>query len=105
MIFAVFMGAVSQVLLKFSAGKPYPSRIKEYMNPLVITAYAMFFASSLLAVIAYRGIPLSVGAVIDALGYVYITMFGFIFFRERPTKRKLAALSLIIAGMMICTLG
>lgn len=104
-ISAVFISTVSQVLLKKSAEKKYPSGIREYVNPLVITAYGMFFISTVMAVFAYRGISLSIGAVLDTLGYVFITVFGLVFFGEKPTKRKLSALALIIAGTVIYTLG
>ena len=100
-----FISSVSQVMLKKSAAKNYPSRIREYLNPLVITAYAMFFTAAILAVFAYRSISLSTGTVLDTLGYVYTTAFGLIFFGEKPTKRKLAALLLIISGTVIYTIG
>ncbi len=104
-LLGTFISSVSQVILKKSAAKQYPSRIKEYLNPLVITAYAMFFGATLLSVLAYRTADLSLGAVFETSGYIYITVFGLIFFGEKPTKRKLAALGLIIAGTVIYTLG
>lgn len=39
--------------------KQYESKIKEYMNPLVIIAYIMFVGTTFLSIIAYKGIPLS----------------------------------------------
>jgi multidrug transporter EmrE-like cation transporter len=100
-----FISSVSQVMLKKSAGKNYGSRMKEYLNPLVITAYILFFAATLLSVLAYRSIGLSTGAILETSGYIYITIFGLIFFREKLTPRKLAALGLIISGTVIFTLG
>ena len=104
-IAAVFISTVSQVLLKKSAEKKYLSRLDEYLNPLVIIAYCMFFLSTIMAVFAYRGLPLSIGAVLDTLGYIFITVFGLIFFGEKPTKRKIAALMLIVSGSVIYTFG
>ena len=39
-LFGVFISGISQVLLKKSAGRQYSSAIREYLNPLVIVAYA-----------------------------------------------------------------
>ena len=47
---SVFISAVSQVMLKKSALKTYDSPIKEYLNPLVIFAYALFVGTTLLSV-------------------------------------------------------
>ena len=41
----VFISSVSQILLKKSAEREYPSKIREYLNPLVIIeAVALFRA-------------------------------------------------------------
>ncbi|MBR2835380.1 MAG: multidrug ABC transporter [Coriobacteriales bacterium] len=105
LLISVFIGSVSQVLLKKSANKTYDSPIKEYLNPLVIFAYILFFGTTLLAVFAYRGIPLSLGPVLEATGYIYVTFFGVYIFKERMTKKKLLALALIIGGIVIYAFG
>ena len=46
-LLGVFISAISQVMLKKSAVKKYDSRIKEYLNPLVIFAYFIFFINFL----------------------------------------------------------
>ena len=46
-LLGVFISAISQVMLKKSAVKKYDSRIKEYLNPLVIFAYFIFFIATL----------------------------------------------------------
>ena len=98
---SVFISAVSQVMLKKSALKTYDSPIKEYLNPLVIFAYALFVGTTLLSVIAYKGIPLSLGPVLESTAYVYVTVFGVLIFKERMTRGKLGALALIIAGIVV----
>ena len=69
-LFGVFISGMSQVLLKKSAGRQYSSAIREYLNPFVIVAYALFFGATLLSVYAYKGIPLSMGPILDATGYI-----------------------------------
>lgn len=105
MLFGVFISSVSQVMLKKAAKKEYDSIIKEYLNPLVIFAYAIFFAATLVSIIAYKVVPLSMGPILEATAYIYVTVFGVKIFGEKVTKRKLVALALIIAGIVIYALA
>jgi multidrug transporter EmrE-like cation transporter len=98
---SVFISAVSQVLLKKSAMKEYPSRIAEYLNPLVISAYAIFVAGTFLTILAYRTVPLSMGPILEATSYIYVTIFGVTIFHERINRGKIIALILIIAGIAL----
>ncbi len=104
-LLSTLIASVSQVMLKKSALKTYDSPLKEYLNPLVIVAYVLFVGTTLLSVIAYRGIPLSLGPVLEATGYVYVTVFGVLIFKERMTPRKVLALALIVVGIAIYAFG
>ena len=77
----VFVSSVSQVLLKKSANREHDSAIREYLNPLVISAY------------------------LDATAYVWVTLFGVTIFRERLSVQKLLALALVVGGIVIYALG
>ncbi len=101
LLFGVFVSSISQVMLKKAAGKKYDSVIREYMNPLVICAYILFFGTTFLSILAYRGIPLSMGPVLEATSYLYVTFFGVKIFGERLNRRKVVALILIISGIVI----
>ena len=104
-LLGVFVSAISQVLLKKSAMREHESALREYLNPLVVFAYALFVVSTLLSVVAYRGIPLSMGPILEATGYIYVTAFGVLLFHERVDARKLVALGLIVAGIAIYSLA
>ena len=104
-LFGVFVAGISQVMLKKSALKSYDSTLKEYLNPLVIGAYGLFFATTIISIIAYRVIPLSFGPVLEATSYLYVTLFGVTIFHEKVNKQKLLALVLIIAGIVVYALG
>lgn len=104
-LLGVFISAVSQVMLKKSAMQDHGSAIKEYLNPLVIFAYMMFVGSTLLSVVAYKGIPLSMGPILEATGYIYVTIFGVTIFHEKMNRKKLIALALIIGGIVVYSLG
>lgn len=101
LLVGVFISAISQVMLKKAALKRYDSPIQEYLNPLVIFAYAMFVGTTFLSIIAYRGIPLSMGPLLEATSYIYVTFFGVTIFKEKINSKKVMALVLIIAGIVI----
>ena len=100
-LLSVFISSVSQVLLKKSALRTYPDRLHEYMNPLVITAYTIFVISTLLDVFMYRYLPVNLGPVLETTSYVYVTLFGVMIFKEKVGRKKIAALTLIVAGILI----
>lgn len=93
------------MLLKKSALKERESRIQEYLNPLVITAYAIFFVATVLTIISYRVVPLSLGPILEATSYLYVTAFGVLIFREKLSARKISALVLIVVGIAIYSLS
>lgn len=104
LLVSVFVSAISQVMLKKAALKTYDSRLREYLNPLVIFAYCLFLGCTFLTVLAYRGIPLSWGPVLESTSYIYVTVFGALFFKEKITAKKLLALALIVAGIAVYAL-
>ncbi len=101
LLLGVFVSAISQVMLKKSAQKTYQNALQEYLNPLVIFAYVLFVGTTFLSIIAYRGIPLSMGPVLEATSYIYVTLFGVKIFGEKIGVKKLIALCLIIAGIIV----
>lgn len=104
-LFGVFISGISQVMLKASAMKKHDSPLGEYLNPLVIGAYALFVAATLCSVFAFKKIPLSMGPVLDATGYIYVVFFGVTIFHETISFKKALALALIIGGVIIYSLG
>lgn len=97
----IFISSLSQVLLKKAAMKQYHSPVREYFNLKVILAYMLFAVSVFCTVIAYRGIPLSMGAVLESTGYLYITFFGVKIFKEKMNIRKWIGLAFIAAGIIV----
>lgn len=101
LLFSVFISSLSQVLLKKSALIKYDSKIKEYLNKYVIGAYSLFFMSTIVTIIAYKEVPLSLGPVIESFSYLFITYFAYKLFNEKINKKKKMALALIISGIVI----
>lgn len=104
MIGCTLFSAVSQLLLKKSADKTYPSKIREYLNVYVITGYLIFGAVLILNTIAYTRVDMKYGAVIDTLTYVFVLIFSSVFLKEKITKGKLIGNLVIIAGVLIYTM-
>ena len=101
MLLGVFISSVAQVMLKKAAEKQYDSVIGEYLNVRVITAYVIFFAATFLSIFAYKVVPLSMGAILEATGYIWVTIFSVTIFHEKVGKEKILALAMIIAGIVV----
>lgn len=101
---SVFISSVSQILLKSSANESHGSALKEYFNIRVIVAYGMFFLSTLITIVAYRYVPLSMGGILEASGYVFVAVLSYVFLHERVGKRKLLGLGLILLGIVVFNL-
>ena len=100
-ISASLISAFSQILLKIAARKEYRSWIYEYLNVRVICAYAIFFLATLLTVYCYKVVPLSLGAMLEASGYVFVTVLGRLILKESVPKQKIIGMILVIIGVIV----
>ena len=101
LLLGVFISSISQVMLKKASLRKYDNFLQEYLNPLVLGAYVIFFGTTFLSIFAYKVIPLSLGPALEATSYIYITFFGVVIFKEKLTKKKVFSLILIVAGILI----
>lgn len=101
---STFLASISQVLLKKAALREHKSLLAEYTDWRVILGYGLFVGCTLLTMLAYRGVPLNVGPVLEATGYLYVTVFGVTIFHEKMNPKKILALALILAGIAIYAL-
>ena len=97
----VFIGSISQIMLKKAANKKYKNFISAYLNRFVVIAYIIFGGTTVISMYAYKGITLSLGFVIETMGYVFVTIWGVLIFKEQISKKKIFALGLIIFGTII----
>lgn len=100
----VFISSVSQIMLKKSAGRTYPSKLKEYMNPLVAIAYILFFGCTFIGMYALKVVPLSMSPVLEASGYIFVAVLSRIFLKEKISKKKMLGLGVIICGILVYSL-
>lgn len=103
-ISGVFISSISQIILKKSADREYPSKIREYLNVRVIFSYIIFFGATLCSILAYTKIPLSLGPVLESSGYFFVAVLSYIFLKEKISKQKMFGLSIIIIGIIIYAL-
>ena len=67
----------------------------------MIGAYGMFFCSVILTKLALKYVPLSMSPILESTGYIFVSVMGYFFLKEKFTKRKLAGFALILAGVII----
>ena len=104
MFLGTFFSAISQVLLKQSAGKTYKSVIYEYLNWRVIVAYGISFSTLLLNTYAFTVVDMKYGAVIDTFSYVFVMVLSWLILKEHFTKGQLIGNLIIITGSFVYTL-
>ena len=104
MVAGVFVSSVSQIMLKKSAGKKYGSKLREYLNPLVIAAYGLFFGCTFISLYALKVVPLSMSPILEASGYIFVAVLSFFFCGERLTRRQVAGMAVIIFGIAVYSL-
>ena len=103
-VFSVFVASLSQTLLKWESGKEHKSLIREYLNVGVIGGYGLLALSMLLTMFAYKKLPLSMTPAFESFSYIFVTIFGVAAFHEKVTKKKLLAMGLIVAGILVFTI-
>ena len=100
-LFSVLISSAAQIILKKSAVKKFDNVIKEYLNVRVIGAYTIFFLSTLLTMYAYKGVPLTLGTLLESAGYIYIPVLSLIFLKEKITPRMILGSLFIISGIIV----
>ncbi|WP_022779677.1 hypothetical protein [Butyrivibrio sp. AE3009] len=101
MILAELIASTSQILLKKSAEKEYPSFIREYLNALVIGGYGMLMISMIISIFCYDGLGYMGVVVMEPLGYIIVMFLSRLVFKEKFTIRKLIGMVLILGGIAV----
>ena len=101
---STFLSSVSQVLLKKAALREHKSVLAEYTDWRVILGYGLLGGCPRLTMLAYKGVPRTVGPVLEATGYIYVTIFGVTIFHEKMNPKKIIALAMILVGILVYAL-
>lgn len=101
MIFGELLASISQVLLKKSAQKEYPSRIREYLNFLVIGGYGLLVVSMFVGILCYKHLGYMGTVIMEPVAYILVMILSRLVFGEKFTKNKLIGMGLIITGIVV----
>lgn len=104
MILSAFVSALSQLLLKMSAGEKHESRIRQYLNTKVIVGYILMLLTMLMNVWAYQTITYRLGPVLAASSYVFIVILSIFVLKEKLTVKKTIGIIMIISGVCVSSL-
>ena len=96
------LGVASQMMLKHSARKNYPSWWREYINLWVIGGYGIMVLSLLINLWAIHiGVLAQEVSIIECINYLLIPLGAWWIFKEPITKRKMVAIGIIIVGVIV----
>ena len=101
MLGSVVVAAISQILLKKAAKTHYNSYIREYLNVWVVSGYFLMIVSTLLTIMAYKGMDYKNGPIIEALGFSFVMVLSRIIYGEKITKKKIIGNILIFLGIIV----
>lgn len=101
----VLVSSVAQIILKKSSSKRYKNRIFEYLNPMVIFAYTIFFCATFCSIFAYKGIPLSFGPILAASEYIFVALLSKLILKENINRKKFIGLTVIVFGIIIYSIN
>ena len=102
-ILAAFLAALSQLLLKLSAGE-HRSGIRVYLNVKVIAGYGLLMLTMLMNVWAYQTVEYHLGPVLNASSYIFVMILSTLVLKEKLTLMKSLGFLLIISGICISAL-
>lgn len=101
-ISSVFLAACAQILLKEGARQQYALWWRSYVNGWVMGGYAIMFATMMLNIFAMsRGVQVKEVSIIESMSYLFVPALSFIIFKEKLTWRKIAAIVIIITGVIV----
>ena len=96
------LGVASQMMLKHSARKNYPSWWREYINLWVIGGYSIMVLSLLINLWAIHiGVLAQEVSIIECINYLLIPLGAWWIFKEPITRRKMVAIGIIIVGVIV----
>lgn len=101
LVLSVLVASISQIILKKSSLEEHTSFIKEYLNMKVIIGYSMMIISTILTILAFRGLDYKNGPIIESIGYIFVMALSRIFLKEKITKKKIIGNVIIMIGIVV----
>lgn len=95
------IAAVAQVLLKKGANSTKRFGLDQYLNPFVVLGYALLLGTTVLSVVAYKGLSYKYGPPLGASSYVFVAVLSWMVFEERMSTQRICGTLLIVVGVSI----
>jgi multidrug transporter EmrE-like cation transporter len=103
-LFASVIGSFGAVFLKLGAER-LRYGLRHVLNARLVTGILLYIGSSIPFLMGIRNGELSVLYPMVSLGYVCALIWSRLFFKEPITRGKVAALAMIIAGIISISAG
>ena len=101
-IVCVFASSFSQILLKKSAIEEHQTMLGILLNRKVVISYIVMLMTVCVTIYAMKhGVLLKDMPILEATGYIFITVFSVFFLSEELTIDKVIANILIILGIVV----
>ena len=75
--------------------------LAEYLNPFTIFSYMVFVIATLLTIISYTEVPLSMAPILGASEYLFVAALSRAFLGEKIKLQKAIGLCVIIIGILV----
>jgi len=102
---AAFLGSFGAVFLKSGAGRLHRQIRTLLLNWRLALGVAFYLLSSFFFVLGVREGELTILYPMVSLGYVFTLVWSRLFFREAITRNKFMGIGLVLAGIVLLSLG
>ena len=75
--------------------------LAEYLNPFTIFAYAVFIIATLLTIVSYTEVPLSMAPILGASEYFFVAALSRCVLKEKISPQKAIGLCVIVIGILV----
>ena len=75
--------------------------LAEYLNPFAFFAYTLFVTATLLTIVSYTEVPLTMAPILGAAEYFFVAALSRVFLGEKIGVQKAVGLCVIVLGILI----
>jgi multidrug transporter EmrE-like cation transporter len=101
-VICVFASSISQILLKKSAIEEHQTILDILLNRKVVISYTVMFMTVCITIYAMKhGVLLKDMPILEASGYIFVTVLSVFFLSEKLTFDKVIANILIMLGIVV----
>jgi multidrug transporter EmrE-like cation transporter len=104
-LLAAFVGSFGAVFLKWGAGRLHRNLRSLVFNWRLALGVGFYLLSSFFFVLGVRQGELTILYPMVSLGYVWTLLWSRLFFNEAVTRNKFVGVGLVLAGIVLLSLG